>query len=51
MRGFKHPVSADSVVRGYALVQNLRNGSSTLTVAVPRPLRLLTGWTYLAGLI
>jgi hypothetical protein len=51
MRGFKHPVSADSVVRGYALVQNLRNGFSTLTAAVPRPLRLLTGWTYLAGLI
>jgi transposase-like protein len=51
MRGFKYPASADTVVRGHALVQNLRNGFSTLTAAVPRPLRLLTGWPYLAGLI
>jgi IS6 family transposase len=51
MRGFKHPTCADTVVRGYALVQNLRNGFSTLTATVPRRLRLLIGWSYLAGLI
>jgi IS6 family transposase len=51
MRGFKHPASADTVVRGHALVQNLRNGFSTLTAAVPRCLRLLIGWPHLARLI
>jgi transposase-like protein len=51
MRGFKHPASADTVVRGHALVQSLRNGFSTLTAAVPRCLRLLIGWPCLARLI
>jgi transposase-like protein len=41
MRGFKHPACADTVVRGHALVQNLRNGFSTLTAPVERRLRLL----------
>ena len=40
MRGFKHPAPADTVVRGHALVQNLRNGFSTLTAPVERRLRL-----------
>ena len=47
MRGFRHPASADIVVRGHALVQNLRNGFSTLTAAVERRLRLLTAWPQL----
>jgi transposase-like protein len=51
MRGFKHPASADTVVRGHALVQNLRNGFSTLTAPVERRLRLLTAWPQLARLI
>ncbi len=51
MRGFKHPASADTVVRGHALVQNLRNGFSTLTATVERRLRLLAAWPQLARLI
>ena len=51
MRGFKDPASADTVVRGHALVQNLRNGFSTLTATVERRLRLLTAWPQLARLI
>ena len=51
MRGFKHPASADTVVRGHALVQNLRNGFSTLTAPVERRLRLLAAWPQLAQLI
>lgn len=51
MRGFKHPASADILVRGHALVQNLRNGFSTLTAPVERRLRLLTAWPQLARLI
>jgi transposase-like protein len=51
MRGFKHPASAETVVRGHAFVHNLRNGFSALTAAVPRRLRLLTAWAYLGGLI
>jgi IS6 family transposase len=47
MRGFKDPASADVVVRGHALVQNLRNGFSPLTAAVERRLRLLTAWRQL----
>ena len=50
-RGFKHPASADNVVRDHALVQNLRNGFSTLTATVERRLRLLTAWPQLAQLI
>jgi hypothetical protein len=45
MRGFEHPAPADTVVRGHALVQNLRNGSSTLTApVVERRLRLVAAW-------
>lgn len=51
MRGFKNPASADTVVRGHAFVQNLRNGFSTLTVTVERRLRLLAAWPQLARLI
>ena len=51
MRGFKHPASADTVVRGHALVQNLRNGFSTLTALVERRLRLLVAWPQLERLI
>jgi transposase-like protein len=40
MRGFKQATSADVIVRGHALVRNLRNGFSNLTVAVPVNLRL-----------
>jgi IS6 family transposase len=51
MRGFKQLGSADILTRGHALVQNLRNGFSTLTDAVPRPLRLATAWPQLARAI
>lgn len=38
MRGFKRLHSADTVARGHALVQNLRNGFSSLTVGgLPSP--------------
>ena len=47
MRGFKDPRSADVVVRGHALVQNLRNGFSTLTAPVEHRLRLLSAWSQL----
>jgi transposase-like protein len=51
MRGFRRPASGDTLARGHGLVQNLRNGFSTLTAAVPRHLRLLTAWGYLARMI
>ena len=51
MRGFKSPASADVLSRGHGLIQNLRNGFSTLTAALPRPLRLLTAWPQLAQMI
>src|SRR5215207_3473770 len=51
MRGFKQLTSGDSLTRGHALVQNLRNGFSTLTDTVPRPLRLATAWPQLARAI
>jgi IS6 family transposase len=51
MRGFKQLVSADLLTRGHALVQNLRNGFSTLTARVPRPLRLAAAWPQLARAI
>ena len=51
MRGFKQQASADVLTRGHALVQNLRNGSSSLTAHVPRPLRLATAWPQLARAI
>jgi transposase, IS6 family len=51
MRGFKQRASADSLTRGHALVQNLRNGFSSLTDRVPRPLRLATAWPQLARAI
>jgi transposase-like protein len=49
MRGFKQLPSADVVSRGHALIQNLRNGFSTLTAAIPCPLRLATAWPQLAS--
>src|SRR5262249_31404365 len=51
MRGFKQLASADHLTRGHALVQNLRNGFSTRTVDVPRPLRLATAWPQLVRTI
>jgi transposase-like protein len=51
MRGFKQLPSADDFTRGHALVQNLRNGLSSLTDQVPRPLRLATAWPQLARAI
>lgn len=47
MRGFKQAASADILARGHALIQNLRNGLSTLTATVPRQLRLMTAWSQL----
>ena len=47
MRGFKQPCSADCLARGHAFIHNLRNGFSTLTRAVPRPLRVMTAWSQL----
>jgi IS6 family transposase len=51
MRGIKQRASADSLTRGHALVQNLRNGFSSLTDRAPRPLRLATAWPQLARAI
>jgi transposase-like protein len=51
MRGFKSLASADSFSRGHGLIQNLRNGFSALTAALPRPLRLCTAWPQLAQMI
>ena len=48
MRGFKQATSTDVIVRGHALVRNLRNGFSTLTLHVPVNLRLATAWPQLA---
>ncbi len=51
MRGFKQAASADIFARGHAFIQNLRNGFSTLTAAVPRPLRLMNAWSQLTETI
>ena len=51
MRGFKRAASADIIARGHALIRNLRNGFSELTVAVPINLRLAVGWSQLARAI
>jgi putative transposase len=51
MRGFKQAGCAGVIAHGYALIQNLRNGFSTLTVGVPRVLRLATAWPQLAQAI
>ena len=51
MRGFKQCASADILTRGHAVVQNLRNGFSSLTAQVPRPLRLAMAWPQLARAI
>ncbi len=51
MRGFKQGTSADILSRGHALIQTLRNGFSTLTAYVPRPLRLMTAWSHLVQAI
>ena len=48
MRGFKQAASADRLARGHAFIQNLRNGFSKLTAAVPRPLRLMMAWSQLS---
>ncbi len=51
MRGFKQAGCAGVMVRGHALIENLRNGFSELTVGVPRVLRLATAWPQLAQVI
>ena len=51
MRGFKQAASADIVVRGHALIRNLRTGFSTLTIDVPLNLRLAGAWPQLALVI
>jgi transposase-like protein len=51
MHRFKQGVAADTFVRGHILICNLRGGFSTLTAAVPRPLRLATAWPQLAAMI
>jgi transposase-like protein len=51
MRGFTQLSSADGFTRGHALVQDPRNGCSSLTDRVPRPLRLATAWPRLARAI
>ena len=51
MRGFKNLASADGFCRGHGLIQNLRNGFSVLTKALPRHLRLLSAWPHLTLMI
>ncbi len=51
MRGFKRLRSADTVTRGHALVQNLRNGFSSLIAGVPHHLRLAAAWPELLRVI
>ncbi|MGH2352749.1 MAG: DDE-type integrase/transposase/recombinase [Chloroflexota bacterium] len=51
MRGFKRLRSADTVTRGHALVQNLRNSCSSLTAGVPHQLRLAAAWPELLRVI
>jgi transposase-like protein len=51
MRGFKQAGCAGVITRGHALLQNLRNGFSELTVGVPRVLRLATAWPQLTQAI
>jgi transposase-like protein len=51
MRGFKRGASAAVLVRGHALIRNLRQGFSTLTAEVPPRLRLSTAWPQLARAI
>ena len=51
MRGFKQAGSADILSRGHAFLRNLRNGFSTLTASVPRPLRIMSAWSQLTQMI
>jgi len=51
MRGFKQASSADIIARGHALIQNLRNGFSTLTMAVAPNMRLASAWSELGRAI
>jgi hypothetical protein len=51
MRGFKRAACVDIIARAHVLIQNLRNGCSTLTAAVVRNLRLATAWAQLVPAI
>jgi transposase-like protein len=51
MRGFKCARSADIIVRGHALIRNLRNGFSTLTSHVSSKFRLAVACPQLAQAI
>ncbi len=51
MRGFKQATAAALLARGHAIIQNLRNGCSTLTAAVPRTVRVAHAWSQLVQAI
>ncbi len=51
MRGFKQAASAGIITRGHALIRNVQNGFSALTVHVPINLRLAVVWPQLARVI
>ena len=51
MCGFKRLASADAFSGGHALMENPRNGFSTLTTTLPHRLRLLEAWPQLAHAI
>ena len=44
MRGFKRLHAADMVTCDHSLVQNLRDGFTSLTAGVPRQRRLAAAW-------
>ncbi len=49
MRWFKTRGGASNFCRGHALIRNLRQGFSSLTVTVASPLRLASAWCALAA--
>jgi transposase-like protein len=51
MRGCKQTASADIIARGHALIHNLRNGFSSLTLGVPVNLRIVVAWSQLALMV
>ncbi len=51
MRGFKQAISAATLSRGHALIQNVRNGFYKLSAHVPHQLRLMTAWLHLTQAI
>jgi transposase-like protein len=51
MRGFKQGRAADTLARGHALIQTVRNGFSKRTATVAREVRRMTAWPVLAQAI